>query len=91
MKEKILRQAHRFIGILLAIFIILQGVTGVILSIEDLLGRYWGGIIRDLHHGYGHIGSLYRIVIGIGFFWMAISGVMIYMKIKARTKKEVNS
>jgi len=91
MKEKDLRQVHRFIGIPLAIFIILQSATGLVLSIEDILGKYWGGTIRDLHYRYGNIGNIYRIVIGIGLLWMTISGVMIYMKIKARTKKVADS
>ena len=86
MKEKQLRQFHRNVGILLAIFIILQSATGVVLSIENLLGTYWEGIIRDIHFRYGYVGSIYRIFLGFGILWMAISGIMIFIRIRARTK-----
>ena len=85
-KEKKLRQVHRYIGIPLAIFIILQSATGVVLSVENLLGTYREGIIRDIHYRYGYIGGIYRIILGICILWMAISGIMIFIRIRARTK-----
>jgi len=85
-KEKQLRQLHRNVGIPLAIFIILQSATGVVLSVEKLLGTYWEGIIRDIHYRYGYIGSIYRIILGLCILWMAISGIMIFIRIRARTK-----
>ena len=86
LKEKQLRQGHHYAGIPLAIFIILQSATGVVLSMEDLFGGYWEGIIRDIHYRFGYIGSIYRIVLGMGILWMAISGIMIFIRIRARTK-----
>ncbi|MBA7716313.1 hypothetical protein ES703_125383 [subsurface metagenome] len=85
MKEKNLRQVHRTIGIILAIFIILQSATGLVMSVEDLLGKYWGSVIHDIHYPFNHIGYIYRIVLGVGFLCMAVSGVMIYIKIRKRT------
>ena len=86
MKEKKLRQAHRYIGIPLAIFVILQSASGIVLSAEGLFGTYYGSIIRDIHYRFGYAGSIYRIVLGVCLLWMAISGIMIYNKIRARQK-----
>ncbi len=86
MKEKRLRQLHRSVGIPLALFYVLQSASGIVLSIEELLGTYWGGIIHDIHYRFGQIGNFYRVVLGISLLWMALSGCMIYMNMRARTK-----
>ena len=86
MKEKNLRQGHRITGIIIAFFIILQSATGLMLSIENLLGKYWGGIIHDTHYRFNHIGDVYRIILGICLLWMAVSGIIIYIKIRVRAK-----
>ncbi|MFC1538746.1 hypothetical protein ACFL6H_04920 [Candidatus Latescibacterota bacterium] len=86
MKEKNLRQAHRSIGIPLAIFVILQSATGIVLSVEDLFGTYYDTIIRDIHYRFGLAGNVYRIGLGVCILWMAISGLLIFQKIRARQK-----
>ena len=87
MKEAVLRKWHRTAGVIFALFIFLQVLTGIVLSVEDLLGEYWGGIIHDVHYGYAYIGIVYRIILGIGLVWMVVSGWMIYMKIRRRMKQ----
>ena len=37
-----------------------------------------------IHHGGGTIGALYRILLGTGLLWMAISGSLIYFKSRSR-------
>ena len=85
MKEKELRKMHRSIGIILALFIILQSLSGIGMSIEDVFGKYWG-ILHDIHYHFSYIGLIYRIVVGMGLVWMSLSGIMIYMKIRTRRK-----
>ena len=87
MKEKNLRQAHRYIGIPFAIFVILQSATGIVLSIEDMFGTYYDTIIRDIHHRFGFAGNIFRIILGVSILWMAITGLLIYSKIRARIKQ----
>jgi len=89
MNEKTLRRLHRSIGLPLVLFIVIQSATGLFLAIENMLGSYWGwgGLLRDMHHSYGVPGDLYRVLIGLGMLWMAISGVLIYRAIQIRTRK----
>jgi len=86
MNEKTLRIVHRKSGLVLAVFIVVQALTGIALSVEGLLGAYWGGMIKDLHFRMGLIGGLYRIALGAGLVWMVLSGMMIYARIRARIK-----
>ena len=85
MEEKSLRRMHRTVGIILALFILIQAVSGSIFSIEALFGKYWE-IIHVIHYRFSQIGSIYRFILGMGIVWMSLSGIMIYMKIRARTK-----
>ena len=90
MKEADIRKWHRTVGMILAIFIMLQVISGIILSIEDLLGTYWSGIIHDIHEGFSSIGNTYRIILGTGLLWMVITGGVIAMKIHQRMKQRSN-
>jgi hypothetical protein len=86
MTEKKLRQAHRNAGIPLALFVLLQTASGIVLSIEDLFGTYFDTILRDIHTRFGYAGSVYRIALGVCLLWMVFSGLMINHKIRARQK-----
>jgi hypothetical protein len=92
MKEATLRKMHRRLGIILALFVILQAASGFILSVYELAphGAYGGGppiwlrVVYTLHFGLGGVGSIYRILLGLGLMVMALSGSSIYFKIKQR-------
>ena len=107
MKESDLRKWHRSLGLILALFIILQAGSGLLITLsgsgtphshahsepvadaeahED--GKsIWKTSISFVHHGAGVVGVVYRILLGIGMLGMALSGVMIFFKIRARTGK----
>jgi hypothetical protein len=89
MTEKTLRRLHRTIGLPLVLFIFIQSATGLFLTIENMLDRYWdwAGFLRDVHHSLGILGDIYRLLLGFGMLWMAISGMLIYRAIRIRTKK----
>ena len=91
MKEAELRTWHRKAGIGFAVFIALQAVTGIVLTIEDMLGSYWGGIVHDIHRRYELAGDIYRLIAGIGMMYMLITGVWILIKIRQRTKRSALS
>ena len=40
--------------------------------------------LAAIHHGGGTTGVLYRIFLSMGLLWMAVSGGLIYFKIRAR-------
>jgi hypothetical protein len=48
----------------------------------------WSSSIGFIHHGAGVVGVIYRILLGIGTLGMAISGSMIFFKVRARSKKQ---
>ncbi len=44
-------------------------------------------IISTIHHGGGFIGKLYRVFLSLGMLGIITTGIMIFAKIRARTKK----
>ncbi|MBU0729612.1 MAG: hypothetical protein KKE17_14195 [Proteobacteria bacterium] len=104
MSEMTLRKWHRRIGITLALFIILQAGSGLLISFSGLnvphehekqiihepehdhTGPGWLNTFKNIHHGGGPIGNLYRIIVGIGAIGMAASGTAIFYHIKNRMK-----
>jgi hypothetical protein len=96
MTEGYLRTWHRRMGIILALFIVIQTASGVMLSFIGLVpgggvdGSLWHGLnefLEPLHLGGGVWGKLYRIALGLGLLGMATSGTLIFFKIRARTLK----
>ena len=88
MDEAYLRKWHRTMGIILAFFIFLQAASGAMMALEFALnasGLF--GVLTSIHYGGGFIGNIYRIILGLGLMGMAASGTLIYLKIRARTKK----
>lgn len=108
MKEVNLRKWHRRIGIILALFIILQAGSGLVITLGDLISSeghaptepavaatvadeeepFWDEALQFIHFGAGTAGDLYRIVLGAGILWMAVSGGLIFFRIRARSKKK---
>jgi uncharacterized iron-regulated membrane protein len=107
MKEADLRKWHRTMGIIVALFIILQAGTGLFLSLSDLpvprnhaheeaysTGHdheegesLWDDALGFIHHGGGVFSAVYRIVVGMALLMMAVTGSMIFFRIRARSKK----
>ncbi len=91
MKEKSLRSAHRMIGVPLVLFILVQSMTGTIISLGDLLGQEWSGGVKILHLDMGTAGMVYRVLLGMGILFMACTGLWIYLKIRERSGKPAKS
>jgi hypothetical protein len=107
MKEINLRTWHRRIGIILALFIILQVGSGFFITLGDLIlskspdtesavaattvddekEHFWDEALEFIHFGAGAVGGFYRILLGAGVLWMAISGGLIFFRIRAHSKK----
>ena len=107
MKESDLRKWHRSLGLILALFIILQAGSGLLITLSGLGIPHshahseavahvdahedgkslWNTSLGFIHHGAGVVGVVYRILLGIGMLGMAVSGYMIFFKIRVRTGK----
>jgi hypothetical protein len=89
--EKDLRRYHRSAGIILAVFIIIQAFSGIILSLKHFFGFYildtvFWNLTTGIHYRFGVLADIYRVLLGIGLLWMAVSGVMIWNRIRLRNK-----
>uniref|UniRef100_A0A7V4G933 PepSY domain-containing protein n=1 Tax=Desulfobacca acetoxidans TaxID=60893 RepID=A0A7V4G933_9BACT len=96
MTELYLRTWHRRMGIILALLVVLQAGSGLLLSFLGLIpgagveGSPWHALAEvmvALHLGGGVWGKIYRIFLGLGLLGMATSGTLIFFKIRARTPK----
>ena len=89
LNEVSLRKLHRWLGISLVLFVILQALTGLILNLEDLFEvpalTHW---LKLIHRGGGDFGTAYRTLLALGLLFMAFSGIRIFIKIRQRTRKK---
>ncbi len=89
MQEASLRSWHRFLGIILALFIFVQAITGALISLQFALNFAEPlEVLEGPHTGGGLAGNIYRMLLGLGLLFMAVTGAMIYFKIRARTKRK---
>jgi hypothetical protein len=89
MNEAYLRKWHRRMGIVLAFFILLQTMSGLVLNLEDLFDiAALTGWSKVLHRGGGDWGTVYRSLLGLGLVGMAVSGSLIFYKIGQRARKK---
>jgi len=47
----------------------------------------WNEGLVLLHHSGGATGTIYRLMLGVGMMAMAVSGGMIFFRIRARTRR----
>ena len=88
MNEASLRKCHRILGIIMALFIFVQATTGALMAVQFALKfPEPSDALGILHTGGGLAGSIYRIILGSGIMVMAVTGALIYLKIRARTRK----
>jgi uncharacterized iron-regulated membrane protein len=94
MKEILLRKLHRFIGVAVAPFLVIQALSGLLLSF-GLFRRgaagpgppgKWDEFLEIIHFKPGWVADTYHLLLGAGIAWMALSGWLIYLRNMARTK-----
>lgn len=104
MNQGSMRRWHRRGGILLAPFLLLQTVSGLILTygvfrqITETLSEQapapvktaWNVIMAKMHYGPGLIGWLYHSLIGLGLIWLIYSGIWIWVDL-VRKKNQAES
>lgn len=94
MKELTVRTWHRALGKALALLFILQGASGLYLTVKygwqpQALVQAEGlsDWISAVHYGGGGAGSVYRLVVGLGLLAQTLLGGIINLKIRARQKQ----
>jgi len=82
------RKLHLYVGIVLALFLLLQAVTGFLLRL-----RLSGPVSHLLHSwlkyaqsGQG-IGLIVGVAVAVGLAWLAISGVALFVNTQVQKAK----
>ncbi|MGO9120646.1 MAG: hypothetical protein ACLQPD_23910 [Desulfomonilaceae bacterium] len=91
MKERIVRNLHYRVGITIVVFLLVQAVTGLLLGLGTLASvaeSRWFQILGTMHTNWEPLGSLYRIILGLGTAVQCILGIIIIMLSRHRYKKK---
>ena len=102
--QQTLRKWHRRIGLVLALFLVIQGLSGAWLAVAEVEtesdhvsdGRHeektngneheseFKEIMEAIHKGGGFPTAPYRVVLGLGITFMALTGSLIFLKVGMR-------
>jgi uncharacterized iron-regulated membrane protein len=105
MKGIHLNKLHRYVGIIIAPFMAIQTLTGLLLSFGpfrrggsavtgwnlSIIDKGWDDIFIKTHFGPGLISDGYHLLLGAGIIWMALSGWMLYLRGMRLRKKTGNN
>jgi len=94
MKPPTLNKWHRHVGIIIAPCLVIQTLSGLLLSFglfreggrADKLRHFleargnWNGVLVNTHFGPGPFNDAYHLLLVGGIIWMAISGWMLYLR-----------
>ncbi|MHB8068812.1 MAG: hypothetical protein ACYDIC_13050 [Desulfobaccales bacterium] len=91
MKEVGVRKFHRTLGMIVVWFLAVQALTGLGLAALGLAPEgsspQLDSILSFLHFGWPRGGGIYRLLLGLGTLAQGISGIIIFLLIRARTRK----
>ncbi len=104
MKGPYLNKAHRYVGIIIAPFMIIQVLSGLFLDFGLFRRGEGGGVggatveragwdlfLVKTHFGPGVLNDAYHILLACGIIWMACSGWLLYLRIKRLRRKQGTS
>ena len=94
-----LNKAHRYVGVIIAPFMVLQGLSGLFHDF-GLFRRGsppeggvvatragWDLFLVKTHFGPGLLSDAYHILLACGIVWMACSGWLLYLRIRRVLRK----
>lgn len=101
MKEIRINTLHRYVGIVIAPFLVLQTISGLLLDFglfrrglagpgSEVYGESKGildQILVEIHFGPGMLSDAYHLLLGVGILWMAVSGWILYLRIRRARNK----
>ena len=104
MKGTCLNKLHRYVGIAVAPFLVVQTLSGLLLGFGFF--RRTGSALTDrglplvfeglevplakVHFGPGTLDDIYHLLLGICTVWMALSGWLLFLRGRRLRKKERN-
>ena len=94
MEPPTLNKLHRRVGIIIAPCLVIQTLSGLLLSFGVFRegGRTvklrhflesrgnWNGVLVNTHFGPGLLSDAYHLLLVGGIIWMAVSGWMLYLR-----------
>lgn len=101
MKPVTLNTIHRYVGIVIAPPLVIQTLSGLILGFGPfrragpppgdggmpVAGGRWDAILMKIHFGPGVVGDTFHILLGAGVLWMAVSGWLLYLRLRRARKR----
>ena len=92
MKAPSLNKLHRYVGITIAPFLVIQTLSGLLLDIgmfrrgrsvpggTAATNEWWDLFLTKAHFGPGLLNDTYHILLACGIVWMACSGWLLYLR-----------
>lgn len=94
MKDILLHKLHRYVGIAVAPFLVIQTVSGLLLGFGLfrrpeafmnertllVLPGNWDEFLIKVHFESGRAGDAYHLLLAAGIFWLAVSGWIIHLR-----------
>jgi hypothetical protein len=90
MKERSVRSVHYQLGIIIAVFLLVQVLAGLLISLGTLFSASeakWLQVLGTIHTDWDPWGSVYRIILGLGTVAQVILGITIFFLSRGRHKK----
>src|SRR5262245_22859307 len=98
MKDIRLNTLHRYIGIAIAPFLVIQTLSGLLLDFglfrrgagEEGVPASRGALdllLVKVHFGPGWLGDTYHLLLGVGIVWMALSGWILYLRVRRARRR----
>ena len=91
MKEVAVRKFHRLLGMMVVWFLAGQTLTGLVLAALGLAPgsgpSQLDSILSTLHFSWNPLGGIYRVLLSLAILAQGISGIIIFLLIRARTRK----
>ena len=90
MKESSIRSVHYQLGIIIAVFLLVQVLAGLLISLGALISASeakWFQLLETIHTDWDPLGTVYRIILGLGTVVQIILGITIFFLSRGRRKK----
>jgi uncharacterized iron-regulated membrane protein len=101
MNRLIVNKLHRYVGIVIAPFLVIQTLSGLLLEYglfrragalleggqSPVSGGHWNPLLVKIHFGPGLASDIYHLLLGAGICWMAISGWVLFLRLRRARKR----
>ena len=101
MRELRLNTLHRYVGIVIAPFLVIQTLSGLLLGFGpyrdvgalQIGNRFiespgiWNEFLVKAHFGPGLLGDIYHLLLGAGAVWMAATGWLLFLRLRRSRRR----